>query len=137
MNRKSIMVIALLVGACIIGFKGDAQKLTDTDDMAKAKKGDKIERFCPVQPTDEEMAAMESDFESRKAELRAVGEAEVTGRRPDLADAFADYGRIAVGWQLDCPLPRTPGLLEAEFLDGTGPRGTRTLHPRVAVAAAR
>ena len=79
MNRKSIMVIALLVGACIIGFKGDAQKLTDTDDMAKATKGDKIERFCPVQPTDEEMAAMESDFESRKAELRAVGEAEVTG----------------------------------------------------------
>ena len=66
-----------------------------------------------------------------------LGEAEVTGRRPDLADAFADYGRIAVGWQLDCPLPRTPGLLEAEFLDGTGPRGTRTLHPRVAVAAAR
>lgn len=68
---------------------------------------------------------------------KPLGEAEVTGRRPDLADAFADYGRIAVGWQLDCPLPRTPGLLEAEFLDGTGPRGTRTLHPRVAVAAVR
>ena len=61
-----------------------------------------------------------------------LGEAEVSGRRPDLADAFADYGRIATGWHLDCPLPAAPGLLEAEFLDEAGPRGTRTLHPRMA-----
>ena len=60
-----------------------------------------------------------------------LGEAEVAGRRPDLADAFADYGRIATGWRLDCPLPEAPGLLEVELLDETGPRGIRNLHPRM------
>ncbi|UPG71172.1 hypothetical protein MVG78_11205 [Roseomonas gilardii subsp. gilardii] len=62
-----------------------------------------------------------------------LGEADVAGPRPDLAGAFEEYGRVAAGWHLDCPLPPVPGLLEIELLDEEGSRGRRTLHPRMAV----
>jgi hypothetical protein len=77
-NRKSIFAIALLVAACVIGFRSDAQKLT-TKDNARIGKPDKIERFCPMNPTEEERSAMESDFRGRQESLRAVGDANDTG----------------------------------------------------------
>lgn len=78
MNRRSLLAIALLVGACIVGFRSDAQMLSSKDDKRGVKE-EKIERFCPVQPTDEEKAAMEEDLAARLAELRAFGEADIAG----------------------------------------------------------
>lgn len=78
MNRNSLLVIALLIGACFVGFRSDAQKLT-ANDNAKIDRPDKIERFCPVNPSEEERAAMENDFHNRRAALRSAGAASLSG----------------------------------------------------------
>jgi hypothetical protein len=74
-NRISILGLALLVMACVIGFKSDAQ-IVDKHENDKSVIG---ERYCPVHPSDEELGAMERDFEDRKAELARFGAAEATG----------------------------------------------------------
>lgn len=76
MNRKSIFAVVMLAVACIIGFKGDAQERSarDLDESARP-----LERYCPVNPTDEEMRAMESDFAAKQAERAARLAPEATG----------------------------------------------------------
>ena len=92
MNRKYYfgMVLMLAVaafGAIWIAFPGEetnaqvAVKGDDNgrDDEVRVSKKDKLERYCPVNPSEEEVAAMESDF-SAKLQKRAESFApEVTG----------------------------------------------------------
>ena len=76
MNRRSIFIIALLAISATIGFKSDARLRgrDDLDEQSKIKK-----RYCPVQPTEEEVVAMERDFSEAKS-LRAVADSpEVSG----------------------------------------------------------
>jgi len=77
MNMKSVFVFALLVGACVVGFKSDAQVADKNDDNKDI--GKRTERFCPVLPTDEEVSVMERDFSMKKAELRDLGRAQASG----------------------------------------------------------
>ena len=70
-----MFMFALLLGACVIGFKSDAQVVAKYNDINYD--GKRIERFCPVLPTNEEVAVMERDFSSKKAELRNLGRPEV------------------------------------------------------------
>lgn len=63
----------LIVAATVIGFKSDAASLGDR------KFEDKLVRYCPVDPSPEERAAMEKDFDAKRAELRTIGEADVSG----------------------------------------------------------
>jgi len=77
MNRKSVFVFALLVGACVVGFKSDAQVADKNDDNKDI--GKRTERFCPVLPTAEEVSVMERDFSMKKAELRDFGRAQASG----------------------------------------------------------
>lgn len=84
MNRKSIFVIALLIGACIVGFRSDAQFANSRDkenpiDNTRDAKPDKIERFCPVNPTEQEMAEMDRDFHARRDARLLRGEADLAG----------------------------------------------------------
>lgn len=76
MNRKTILVIATLLVACVIGFRSDAQIRLGKDDFRPAEP---IQRYCPVQPAADEVAAMERDFASKKAERRAEFAPEVSG----------------------------------------------------------
>ena len=75
MNRFTILSLAVLVIACVVGFKGDAQV------SEKQGHGQKFEgaRYCPVHPSDEELNAMEQDFGARSADLKREGIAEATG----------------------------------------------------------
>ncbi len=75
MNRFTILSLAVLVIACVVGFKGDAQV------SEKQGHGQKFEgaRYCPVHPSDEELNAMEQDFGSRSADLKREVVAEATG----------------------------------------------------------
>lgn len=75
MNRISIIGIAVLTVACIVGFRSDAQ-VTKNQDPHQKHTG---ERFCPVHPSDEELVAMETDFESKRADLSRQGIADATG----------------------------------------------------------
>ena len=75
MNRISILSLAVLVVACVIGFKSDAQ-IADKHSDEKVGVG---HRFCPVHPSDEELGEMERDFAERKADFARSGAAEATG----------------------------------------------------------
>lgn len=75
MNRISVFSLAVLMAACIIGFRGDAQVAEKADPHEKHTG----ERFCPVHPSDEELVAMETDFESKRADLSRQGIADATG----------------------------------------------------------
>ncbi|PYS99597.1 MAG: zinc metalloprotease [Acidobacteria bacterium] len=66
----------MLIAMAVVGFKGDAR--ADKQDNNNAKPGPG-ERYCPVHPSDEEVARMESDFESREENLQRQGAAEATG----------------------------------------------------------
>ena len=76
MNRISVLSLATLLVACIIGFKSDAQM---PEKSSNDRKFDAGERFCPVHPTDEELEVMERDFANRRAEHSRLGAAEATG----------------------------------------------------------
>ena len=76
MNRISILSLAVLVVACVIGFRSDAQIVDKQSSEHKPHVG---ERFCPVHPSDEELGTMEKDFADRKADLARLGESSVTG----------------------------------------------------------
>lgn len=80
MNLKSIFAIVLLVGLCMIGYTSDAQ-VTERQDNKKPGAG---ERFCPVHPSDAELAEMERDFAEKKDELRKVQMDNVTGDTIDV-----------------------------------------------------
>ena len=54
MNKLSILTLTLILGATVIGFKSDVQGVDKSDEQKKAGVG---ERFCPVHPSDEEVAA--------------------------------------------------------------------------------
>src|SRR5215212_8120437 len=61
----------------MIGFKGDARADNQKEDNnAKPGVG---ERYCPMHPSDEELAAMEKDFAARYDNLARAGGAEATG----------------------------------------------------------
>lgn len=76
MNRRSILIVLLLSVACVVGFKSDAQERDgkDTD-----RSGKPLERYCPVNPSDEEMKAMEQDFAEKQAERAFQLAPEATG----------------------------------------------------------
>ena len=77
MNRISVFALILLVAACVVGFRSDAQSVR-SDDL----KGDKHEigeRYCPVHPSELELRAMEQDLAEKSADAKASGVAEATG----------------------------------------------------------
>lgn len=76
MRRKTILVFGLLIAACVIGFRSDAQ-VRDLKDKTWAFAQNA--RYCPVQPTSDEVAAMERDFADKKAQRRAELAPEVSG----------------------------------------------------------
>jgi hypothetical protein len=76
-SKFSIASIALLLVFAIVGFKGDARADKQRDDH-NAKNGPG-ERYCPVHPSDEELALMEGDFEARKAAAKFTEAENVTG----------------------------------------------------------
>ncbi len=78
MNKFSILSLAILLTAALIGFKGDARADKQKDDNnAKPGAG---QRYCPMHPSDEEQAAMEQDFAGRYNDLARSGMlAEATG----------------------------------------------------------
>lgn len=77
-----MLVVALLIGACVVGFRSDAQVSDHNNGRAGDNNGkgqEMRERFCPVHPSPEERNAMESDFRSRKAKRDAAGAVEALG----------------------------------------------------------
>lgn len=71
MKSISIFGLTVLMIACIIGFRSDAQVAEKTDgDHGKSHLG---ERWCPVHPSEEEQRAIEEDLEARKADLAREG----------------------------------------------------------------
>ncbi len=76
MKKFSILTLALILGATVIGFKSDVQGVDKSDEQKKAGVG---ERFCPVHPSAEEMAVMEGDFAKRSEELSRSGVSSATG----------------------------------------------------------
>ena len=71
MSRISIISLVVLIVACVVGFRSDAQ-IADKN-AADDHKSPHPERFCPVHPTDEQLAIMERDFSEKKAELSRSG----------------------------------------------------------------
>ena len=80
MNRISVLCLAVLLTACAVAFKGDAQSIKQHPNDRKFDHG----RYCPVHPSDEELAEMENDFASKKSELARAGAAEATGGTIDV-----------------------------------------------------
>lgn len=78
MNKLSIFALALLVGACVVGFRSDAQSL-HSDNSKGDGRIDPPERYCPVNPSVLELAAMEKDFAEKSADAKRAGVDEVTG----------------------------------------------------------
>ncbi|MFN6964921.1 MAG: zinc metalloprotease [Pyrinomonadaceae bacterium] len=79
MKRVLLILVAAIAAASAVGFQSDAMA-----PVPRADKGGnspfKGERFCPVNPSPEEIALMESDFLSRKADRASFGSADdVTG----------------------------------------------------------
>src|SRR6188508_1107625 len=72
-SKFSILSLVMLVVLAVVGFRGDARADKQLDD--NNPKPGKGERYCPVHPSDEEVAAMENDFAARKAE-KSFSEAE-------------------------------------------------------------
>ena len=76
MIRKLIIVLPfLIVVAAVVEFKSDAAPWSGE----KETKIDKYVRFCPVNPSSEEVALKERDFQKRRDALRTQGFANVTG----------------------------------------------------------
>jgi hypothetical protein len=75
-NKLSVFGLFLLVAVCMISFKSDAQI---SDKKVRGLEPGIGQRFCPMHPTDEEMAVMEEDFANRSSELAREGAAEATG----------------------------------------------------------
>lgn len=72
-----MLSLVLLVVAVVTGFRGDARADKQSgDNNSKPGVG---ERFCPVHPSDEELAVMEADFAAQYAEFGKTGDAEATG----------------------------------------------------------
>lgn len=76
MNRKLFVLLAISVSAIVFGSQGDVNSAQARSNVAKKERPI---RYCPVQPRADEVAAMENDFASRKAQRRAAGLATVTG----------------------------------------------------------
>ena len=77
MSKFSIISLVLLVTLAVVGFRGDARGDKQLgDNNSKPGKG---ERYCPVHPSDEELAVMEGDFSARKAQQSFSGAESVTG----------------------------------------------------------
>jgi hypothetical protein len=75
-NKLSVFGLVLLLAACMISFRSDAQVVDKGSGGIEPGIG---ERFCPVHPSDEELAVMEQDFAARSSELAREGAAEATG----------------------------------------------------------
>ena len=112
-NRISLFALVLLVGACVIGFRSDAQSLRDgknPHDQAP------LERFCPVHPSDEQLASMERDFASKKAEASFAGLDNVTGGTIDVYFHVINKGSgIANGDIPDSMINSQISVLNAAF----------------------
>jgi len=65
-NKKSLLFLGVLVALFCLSVNGVAGI------MGKGGNGERIKRFCPVNPSAEEMKSMEADFEFRKSALGAV-----------------------------------------------------------------
>lgn len=78
MNKISVLSLAVLLTAFAIGFKSDAQVAESRadDNGARSHLG---ERYCPVHPSDEELAVMENDFAEKLGILGITGGESVTG----------------------------------------------------------
>ena len=76
MNKLSVFGLFLLLAVSMISFKSDAQVADKASGALQPGPG---ERYCPMHPSQEELAAMEEDFASRSSELAREGVAEVTG----------------------------------------------------------
>jgi hypothetical protein len=112
-NRKTILVIATLLGACIVGFRSDAQIRLGKDDFRPAKP---IERYCPVQPTASEVAEMERDFASEKAERRAEFAPEVSGGTINIYFHVINNGsRVSDGNISDAMIKRQIDVLNGAY----------------------
>lgn len=74
--KRSIFVAVplLIIATTLIGFKSDAAPAG-----GKVDKVDQYVRFCPINPTNEEVALMEGDFMKLKSARQAEGLSNVTG----------------------------------------------------------
>jgi hypothetical protein len=74
-NRISLFALILLVGACVMGFRSDVA-IADkpTDDLKVIG-----ERYCPVNPSELELRAMEQDLAEKTADAARSGFASATG----------------------------------------------------------
>ena len=99
-----MFVFALLISACIVGFKSDAQNRgSDDRDRGNSEehRHDYV-RNCPVHPSPEERDAMERDFRSKKAARERAGEvtAEATTR---VVNVYFNVIRRSTGGPGDVP----------------------------------
>src|SRR4029078_438469 len=80
MKRRILIAIPfLVVVAAVIGTTGDAAPPEKVVIVA-----DKLTRFCPVNPSQEQAARMERDFQKRRTERQAEGLSNVTGGTVDV-----------------------------------------------------
>lgn len=70
MNRKFVSIVAVLAVVFFLATQSYANIFFGGGIMGGM--GQRIRRYCPVQPTDEEVKSMESDFAFRKSVLGAV-----------------------------------------------------------------
>ena len=77
MSKFSILSLVVLFALAMVGFRGDARADKQRDN--NNPKPGPGERYCPVHPSDEEVAAMENDFAARKAEKSFAEAANATG----------------------------------------------------------
>lgn len=77
MSKFSILSLFVLISVTVIGFRGDARADKQLGD-SNTKPG-VGERFCPMHPSDDELAAMEQDFAARYTEQKRAGADDATG----------------------------------------------------------
>lgn len=99
-----MLVIAFLIGVCVVGFKSDAQIRGNGDQdrgNSEEHRHDYV-RACPVHPSPEERDAMERDFRAKKAARERAGEvtAEATG---GVINVYFHVIRRATGGAGDVP----------------------------------
>lgn len=71
MNRKPLYFLGLLLVACVSNLSVNAGILDDLNRSSRGN-GQRITRYCPVNPSADEMKSMEADFAFRKSVLGAV-----------------------------------------------------------------
>jgi len=83
MNRRMFLWLGFVLTAIVFGIQGDTNSAQSRGNSADHADGNGVQnrpvRACPVNPSEAEKAAMESDFRSKKAARDRAGKPNVTG----------------------------------------------------------